>query len=236
MTATPTSTFVIVGAGLAGAKAAETLRAEGFDGRLLLLGEEAERPYERRRCPRPTCAARQTATASMCTRKASTPPTTSSCALHPGRRDQPGSRQLELVSGERISYERLLLATGAAPRRLPLPGAELDGVRYLRTRVTPTAWRPPPPAPSGSWWWGPAGSAARPPPLSASSAGRSPWSARIPHPLARVLGEVAAVYRDLHADHGVRLRSAPGSPACAATAGSRPSLPRTGAPSTATWC
>jgi 3-phenylpropionate/trans-cinnamate dioxygenase ferredoxin reductase subunit len=47
MSATPTSTFVIVGAGLAGAKAAETLRAEGFDGRLLLLGEEAERPYER---------------------------------------------------------------------------------------------------------------------------------------------------------------------------------------------
>ena len=47
MTATSTSTFVIVGAGLAGAKAAETLRAEGFGGRLLLLGEEAERPYER---------------------------------------------------------------------------------------------------------------------------------------------------------------------------------------------
>ena len=47
MTASSTSTFVIVGAGLAGAKAAETLRAEGFGGRLLLLGEEAERPYER---------------------------------------------------------------------------------------------------------------------------------------------------------------------------------------------
>jgi cation diffusion facilitator CzcD-associated flavoprotein CzcO len=42
MSATPTSTFVIVGAGLAGAKAAETLRAEGFGGRLLLFGEEAE--------------------------------------------------------------------------------------------------------------------------------------------------------------------------------------------------
>ena len=40
-------TFVIVGAGLAGAKAAETLRADGFDGRLLLLGDEAEQPYER---------------------------------------------------------------------------------------------------------------------------------------------------------------------------------------------
>ena len=47
MSATPRSTFVIVGAGLAGAKAAETLRAEGFDGRLLLLGDEDERTYER---------------------------------------------------------------------------------------------------------------------------------------------------------------------------------------------
>jgi 3-phenylpropionate/trans-cinnamate dioxygenase ferredoxin reductase subunit len=44
---TTKQTFVIVGGGLAGAKAAETLRSEGFGGRLLLLGEEAERPYER---------------------------------------------------------------------------------------------------------------------------------------------------------------------------------------------
>src|SRR5674476_402625 len=40
-------TFVIVGASLAGAKAAETLRSEGFEGRLVLIGEETERPYER---------------------------------------------------------------------------------------------------------------------------------------------------------------------------------------------
>ena len=40
-------TFVIVGASLAGAKAAETLRAEGFEGRLVLVGAEVERPYER---------------------------------------------------------------------------------------------------------------------------------------------------------------------------------------------
>jgi 3-phenylpropionate/trans-cinnamate dioxygenase ferredoxin reductase subunit len=40
-------TFVIVGAGLAGAKAAQTLREEGFDGRLVLIGDEAELPYER---------------------------------------------------------------------------------------------------------------------------------------------------------------------------------------------
>ena len=43
----PDRTFIIVGGGLAGAKAAETLRAEGFDGRLLLFGEEPVRPYER---------------------------------------------------------------------------------------------------------------------------------------------------------------------------------------------
>jgi 3-phenylpropionate/trans-cinnamate dioxygenase ferredoxin reductase component len=136
MSATPTSTFVIVGTGLAGAKAAETLRAEGFDGRLLLLGEEAERPDERS----PLSKAYLRGEADR-----------DSLYVHPegfyaahdielrpstpvGAID-PGSRQLELVSGERISYERLLLATGAAPRRLPLPGAELDCVRYLRTRV-----------------------------------------------------------------------------------------------------
>ena len=121
MSATPTSTFVIVGAGLAGAKAAETLRAEGFDGRLLLLGEEAERPYERPPLSKAYLRGEADRDSLYVHRKASTPPTTSSCALHPGRRDRPGSRQLELVSGERIS-ERLLLATGAAPRRLPLPG------------------------------------------------------------------------------------------------------------------
>ena len=44
---TSEQTFVIVGASLAGAKAAETLRAEGFDGRIVLIGDEAERPYER---------------------------------------------------------------------------------------------------------------------------------------------------------------------------------------------
>ncbi|HUY49904.1 MAG TPA: FAD-dependent oxidoreductase [Streptosporangiaceae bacterium] len=44
---TTDTTHLIVGAGLAGAKAAETLRAEGFDGPLVMIGEENERPYER---------------------------------------------------------------------------------------------------------------------------------------------------------------------------------------------
>ena len=55
-------TIVIVGASLAGAKAAETLRTEGFDGRVLLLGDEPERPYERPPCPRHSCAASRAGT------------------------------------------------------------------------------------------------------------------------------------------------------------------------------
>ena len=145
--------LVIVGAGLAGAKAAETLRAEGFDGRLLLLGEEAERPYERP----PLSKAYLRGEADR-----------DSLYVHPegfyaahnielrpsipvGAID-PGSRQLEPVSGERISYERLLLATGAAPRRPPCPGRSRTVSGTCAPGVIPTAWRPPP-APSGSWWW-----------------------------------------------------------------------------------
>ena len=52
----------------------------------------------------------------------------------PVRSIHPTSRQLQLATGERIGYRRLLLATGATPRRLPLPAMDLDGVHYLRTR------------------------------------------------------------------------------------------------------
>ena len=63
---TKEDTFVIVGASLAGAKAAETLRSEGFDGRILLIGAERERPYERPRSPRTTCAASRRASRLTC--------------------------------------------------------------------------------------------------------------------------------------------------------------------------
>ena len=126
MSATPTSTFVIVGAGLAGAKAAETLRAEGFDGRLLLLGEEAERPYERPPLSKAYLRGEADRDSLYVHREGfyaahdiELRPSTPVLAI------DTAARQLELVSGERISYERLLLATGAAPRRLRLPGAEL---------------------------------------------------------------------------------------------------------------
>jgi 3-phenylpropionate/trans-cinnamate dioxygenase ferredoxin reductase component len=207
MSATPRSTFVIVGAGLAGAKAAETLRAEGFDGRLLLLGEEAERPYER-------------PPLSKAYLRGETDPNSlyvhqdgfyaaHDIELRPSTRVRsidPAIRQLELASGEQIGFERLLLATGAAPRRLRLPGAELDGVRYLRTRrdadaLAAAAARAQHVVVVGTGWIGSEAAA------SLRQLGRQvtllgPDTA----PLARVLGpEVAAVYRDLHANHSVRL-------------------------------
>jgi 3-phenylpropionate/trans-cinnamate dioxygenase ferredoxin reductase subunit len=207
MSATPTSTFVIVGAGLAGAKAAETLRAEGFDGRLLLLGEEAERPYERPPLSKGYLRGETDRDGLYvhpegfyAAHGIELRPSTPVGAI------DPGSRQLELVSGERISYERLLLATGAAPRRLPLPGAELDGVRYLRTRgdadtLAAAAAHAAHVVVVGTGWIGSEAAA------SIRQLGRDvtligPDTA----PLTRVLGpEIAAVYRDLHADHGVRL-------------------------------
>jgi 3-phenylpropionate/trans-cinnamate dioxygenase ferredoxin reductase component len=202
-----TSSFVIVGAGLAGAKAAETLRAEGYGGRLLLLGEEAERPYERPPLPKAYLRG-ETDRDSLYVHQ------DGFYAAHdielrpstPVRAIDPATRQLELASGEHIGYQRLLLATGAAPRRLPLPGADLDGVHYLRSRrdadtLATAAARAEHVVVVGTGWIGSEAAA------SLRQLGRDvtligPDSA----PLAQVLGpEVAAVYRDLHADHGVRL-------------------------------
>jgi len=127
-------TFVIVGGGLAGAKAAETIRAEGFTGRIVLIGDETERPYER-------------------------PPLSKEYLLGTGARDKAfvhegswyAANNIDLLLGVRVTaldahrrtltldgfeplvYDRMLLATGARPRRLDIPGTDHTGVRYLRT-------------------------------------------------------------------------------------------------------
>src|SRR3954468_6141946 len=128
---TADQTFVIVGASLAGAKAAETLRTEGFDGRVVLIGAEQARPYER-------------------------PPLSKDylrgevgrekvyvhdegfydehrIELRLGRTAislDPAHGEVALDDGERLAYDRLLLATGAEPRPLTIPGSELDGGLY----------------------------------------------------------------------------------------------------------
>ncbi len=198
-------TFVIVGASLAGAKAAERLRQGGFDGRVVLLGEEPERPYER-------------------------PPLSKDYLRGEAGRDKvyvheegfyeqqgielrtstraigidPAAAHVVLEDGERLAYDRLLIATGAAPRRLTLAGSDLAGVHYLRSlhdcdalrgAITPTSRV----VVIGAGWIGSeVAASARQMGAEVVMLGRGTL------PLERVLGaEVAAVYRDLHTDHGV---------------------------------
>ena len=204
---TPQQTFVIAGASLAGAKAAETLRERGFEGRVVLVGAETERPYER-------------------------PPLSKDYLrgelererihVHPegfyaehdielllGRtavRLDPADRRLELDDGEALRYDRLLLATGAEPRRLPIPGAELDGVHLLRDVDDCDALRARLDRGGavvvvGAGWIGSE---------FAASARQRGLDVTVVEPaalpLARVLGdELGAIYRDIHADHGVRM-------------------------------
>src|SRR5918992_4844218 len=131
---TSRQTHVIVGAGLAGAKAAETLREEGFDGRVVLIGAEEERPYER------PPLSKDYLRGEVGREKVYVHDegfyAEHDIELRLGRTAvslDTASSVLQLDDGERLRYDRLLLATGAEPRRLSIPGAELDGVLYLRS-------------------------------------------------------------------------------------------------------
>lgn len=200
-------TFLIVGASLAGAKAAETLRAEGFDGRVVLLGDEAQRPYERPPLSKEYLRGEKDFDAA---------------AVHAvGFYDEqqielrastvvtgvdPGASEVTLSSGERIGYDRLLVATGATPRRLSVPGADLDGVHYLRSVTDADTLRQALTSSAqvvviGAGWIGAEVAA------SARQLGATVAIVELASvPLERVLGpEVGAIYRYLHAEHGVDL-------------------------------
>jgi 3-phenylpropionate/trans-cinnamate dioxygenase ferredoxin reductase subunit len=201
-------TFAIVGAGLAGAKAAEALRAEGFDGRVVLLGAEPHRPYERPPLSKgylQGSSDRDTVyvhppdwyTEHQVELRLDTPVT----AIH--------RRAHEIVTGDgsRLRYDKLLLTTGATPRRLPVPGADLDRVRCLRnlddSDHLKSAFNPAAKVVIiGGGWIG----------LETAAAARTAGAEvtvleRAELPLLRVLGpRVAQVFADLHRDHGVDLR------------------------------
>ena len=126
--------FVIVGASLAGAKAAETLREEGFEGAIVLIGTEEQYPYERPPLSKGYLLGKDG-------RESIFPLADGWYAEHDVdlRRgvtvasiDRAGHR-VTLEDGQFVPYDRLLITTGASPRRLNIPGADLDGVRYLRT-------------------------------------------------------------------------------------------------------
>ena len=126
-------THVITGAALAGAKAAEALREEGFDGRIVLIGDEPEQPYERPplskdylrgEVPRESAQVHPESFYDDNSIELRTSATV--------ERIDVDARQVVLSGGEEIAWDRLLLATGARPRRLSVPGADLDGLYYLR--------------------------------------------------------------------------------------------------------
>jgi 3-phenylpropionate/trans-cinnamate dioxygenase ferredoxin reductase subunit len=204
---TQRSTFVIVGGGLAGAKAAEALRTEGFDGRVVLIGDETERPYNRPPLSKDYLQGK--------TEK-------EKIYVHPEEWYVDNdvelrlncrvtaidgvAHELTLQSGERIGYDKLLLTTGSSPRPLKVPGSDLEGVLYLR-RVADceaikaafvTAKRV---AIIGAGWIG----------LETAAAARAAGvevtvleTAELP--LVRVHGpEVGEIFLNLHTHHGVTM-------------------------------
>jgi 3-phenylpropionate/trans-cinnamate dioxygenase ferredoxin reductase component len=126
--------FVIVGGGLAGAKAAETLRAEGFDGPVVLIAAEPETPYERPPLSKQYLLGSAPRDSALVHDKDwyVQHDVDLRTSIRATRLDVAGHR-LEVETGEDLGYAKLLLATGSSARRLPVPGADLDGVRYLRT-------------------------------------------------------------------------------------------------------
>jgi 3-phenylpropionate/trans-cinnamate dioxygenase ferredoxin reductase subunit len=200
-------TLAVIGASLAGAKAVEAARDAGFDGRVVLIGDEDGEPYER---PPLSKAVLRGET------------TTDTTRIHPvgfyadheidvvrghAVHIDPAARRVELEDGGHVEFDTAVLATGAGPRRLDIPGAELAGVHYLRTIDDAVRLRDAIRAASrvaviGAGWIG-----------SEVAASARQMGAEVvlvdpaPVPLRRSLGdEIGGVFRQLHTDHGVDLR------------------------------
>jgi 3-phenylpropionate/trans-cinnamate dioxygenase ferredoxin reductase subunit len=205
-------TMVIAGGGLAGAGAALALREEGFDGRVVLVGEEPFAPYERPPLSKEYLRGEAEFEAALVA-----PPeryTELDVELRLGESVadvRAGEHRVGLAGGEELAYDRLLLATGAAPVRLPLPGADLAGVHTLRTAADAEALRAAlqPGAHAvivGAGWIG----------CEVAAAARHRGAAVTliePRdvPLEAVLGpQLGAIYRDLHVAHGVDVRTGEG--------------------------
>src|SRR5690348_12492338 len=127
-------TFVVVGGGLAGAKSVEALRERGFEGRVVLLAGEAHLPYERPPLSKDYLKTGEKLEDAFVHDEQWY--ADHDIDLRLGTTVASFDRSEKVVvteAGERIGYDRLLLATGSAPRRLSLPGADLDGVLTLRT-------------------------------------------------------------------------------------------------------
>jgi 3-phenylpropionate/trans-cinnamate dioxygenase ferredoxin reductase component len=198
-------TFVIVGAGMAGGKAAETLREEGFDGRIVLIGAEPHRPYERPPLSKDYLRGESEQPAWLQEDEgwyaANNVELRTSSVV---QSIDAGDKAVVLGGGERVGYDRLLLATGGEPRRLPVPGGDLDGVHVLRTIEDSKAIQGLFDSGGrlvviGGGWIGCEVAA------SAKQKGMDVTLIEtLELPLLRVLGpELGAFYRDVHQDQGV---------------------------------
>ena len=202
-----TRTHVIVGAGMAGAKGAEALREHGFDGRIVLVGSEHELPYER------PPLSKDYLRGESAREKARVLPddfySEHDIELRTGttvERIDTAAHEAVLATGARVPYDRLLLATGAEPRRLSVPGSELDGVHYLRDftdadAIAARLERGGHAVVIGAGWIGSeVAASARQKGLDVTVLERSGV------PLEGVLGrEVGAIYAQVHRDQGVEL-------------------------------
>ncbi|MFI5660524.1 NAD(P)/FAD-dependent oxidoreductase [Streptomyces sp. NPDC051684] len=203
-------TFVIVGGGLAGAKAAETLRSEGFTGRVILIGDERDHPYERPPLSKGYLQGKEERDSVFVHEPAWY--ASNDIELHLGQTvttiDR-ADKTVRLGEGTVVRYDKLLLATGAEPRRLDIPGTHLAGVHHLRRlahaerlkNVLASLGRDNGHLViAGAGWIG----------LEVAAAARE-YGAEVTivepeaTPLHSVLGpELGQIFAELHGDHGVR--------------------------------
>ena len=211
-TAGADETFVVVGASMAGASAVEALRRGGFAGRLILVGAEPHLPYERPPLSKGLLTG-ATPEAKVFLRDA---------AFYAEQRVElrlatramgldVRARTVALSSGEELRCDRLLIATGGEARRLAAPGADLPGVRYLRTledaRALAAALRERVDRGGRVVIVG-AGFIGAEVAADCRQLGLAVTMLEIlPVPLGRALGDaVGAIYADIHRVHGVDLR------------------------------
>jgi 3-phenylpropionate/trans-cinnamate dioxygenase ferredoxin reductase subunit len=201
-------TFVIVGGGLGGAKAAEALRERGFDGKVVLIAEEEHLPYERPPLSKDFLAGKKklsdfTVHDSDWYRQNKIELRTSTEALS----IDPTEHTVTLSDDTSLHYDKQLLATGSRSRWLDIPGAESTGVHYLRTvddasNLDTTLKEGTSLAVIGAGWIG----------LEVAASARQRGvdvtvveTAKVP--LSTAVGEeVGKVFAQLHRDHGVDLR------------------------------
>lgn len=201
------STFLIIGANLAGGSAAATLREQGFDGNIVLIGAEPHPPYERPPLSKHYLRGEQPFEKSLV--RPADFYESNEIETRLGRTAErliPSEKKVVLDGGEEIQYDIVLIATGGRNRRLPVPGFELEGVMDLRTVADADRIREEakPGRKSVSVGMGFIGSE-----VAASLRQMEVEVTAIELfkvPLERVLGEeVGRVVADYHADHGVEM-------------------------------